>query len=391
MVVAQPGFLERAAVGVTAARNASYHDGEGGDTHTAVKSWMQFTVRGLRIACLRPLDPNAPLSRKLQEVDLVEAWAWWLVACSVEGQSRHPNYETVGQYVGTVNAWHERKTGVHLAGNFPLTRVYKMLDGYARLQGTAPIRRKRVGCRPHELARGLSIALNPSSPRDLNLASCMESGLVACSRGGEVTSNKRGGAFDPVVHPTRADVSFVWAPDGTLEEAIMQTVNCKARGVEARRKLPRHLPARGSYLSPGYLLWLLTEVVDPVPPNQRSATPLFRDPSRADDPVTRGIITTDQLRSVVRLVMSAAGKDGSAYGAHSLRIGGATARAFLGEDVMDTKAVGTWSSDAYKRYLRERKAQMLSVSRGVCSAVVDDFENDMVLIDDHEFGEEDEL
>ena len=89
--------------------------------------------------------------------------------------------------------------------------------------------------------------------------------------------------------------------------------------------------------------------------------------------------------------MSAAGKDGSAYGAHSLRIGGATARAFLGEDVMDTKAVGTWSSDAYKRYLRERKAQMLSVSRGVCSAVVDDFENDMVLIDDHEFGEEDEL
>ena len=45
----------------------------------------------------------------------------------------------------------------------------------------------------------------------------------------------------------------------------------------------------------------------------------------------------------------------------------------------------------YRRYLRERKAQMLSVSRGVCSAVVDDFENDMVLIDDHEFGEEDEL
>ena len=77
--------------------------------------------------------------------------------------------------------------------------------------------------------------------------------------------------------------------------------------------------------------------------------------------------------------MSAAGKDGSACGAHSLRISGATARAFLGEDVMDTKAVGTRSSDAYKRYLRERKAQLLSVSRGVCSAVVNDFENDMVL------------
>ena len=76
---------------------------------------------------------------------------------------------------------------------------------------------------------------------------------MACSRGGEVTSNKRGGVFDPVVHPTRADVSFVWAPDGTLEEVIMQTVNCKARGVEARRKLPRHLPARGSYLSPDYI------------------------------------------------------------------------------------------------------------------------------------------
>ena len=52
---------------------------------------------------------------------------------------------------------------------------------------------------------------------------------------------------------------------------------------------------------------------------------------------------------------------------------------------------GTWSSDAYKRYLRGRKAQLLSVSRGVCSAVMDDFENDMVLIDHHEFWEEDEL
>ena len=44
--------------------------------------------------------------------------------------------------------------------------------------------------------------------------------------------------------------------------------------------------------------------------------------------------------------MTAAGKDGSAYGAHSLQIGGATARAYLNEPVGDTKAVGCWSSEA---------------------------------------------
>lgn len=390
MMVAQPGFLVAAAAGIAAARDASYGDGCGADTHTAVTSWVRFTVRGLRVPCLRPLDPLAPLWRKLQEVDLVEAYAWWHVACGAAHAHMRPNHETVQGYVSTLNAWHERRTGVHLAGNFPLTRVHRMLSGYARLQSVAPLRLKRVGCRPHELSLGIRLSLNPSSALDCNIAALLECALVAVQRVGELASNKPGGAFDPAVHPTRADVSFSRAADGTLLETTFRSVNCKARGVEARRKLERHLPARGSFLSPGWLLYLLTEVVDPVPHHLRATTPLFRDPRHAADPVTRGIFTVARVRAVVRSVMTAAGKDGTAYGAHSLRIGGATARAYLDEPVSDTKAVGCWTSEAYLLYLRERRSALMRVSIAVCSAVVDDYENDLVDIDDADFDASDE-
>ena len=80
MAASQPGFLEAARDGVLAARNASCVDGAGNSSHTAVISWTRFTVLGLGISSRRPLDPIASsLDQKLCEVDVVEAWAWWLV------------------------------------------------------------------------------------------------------------------------------------------------------------------------------------------------------------------------------------------------------------------------------------------------------------------------
>ena len=125
----------------------------------------------------------------------------------------------------------------------------------------------------------------------------------------------------PDRHPTRKDVAFHRRADGSIEYATVMAVNSKARGVEALRKLPFRLPFRGRFLSPGYMLWFLTEVLDPVPEAERASTPLFRHPKSNE------AITVTEVRNELRRAMTAVGLDASWYGAHSLRIGAATALA----------------------------------------------------------------
>ena len=114
MAASQPGFVEAYRAGAQRARDASCVDGAGNSSHTAVSRWGAFTVTALRVAMIRPLDPlQTTLERKLEEVDLVEAFAWWLVTHT------GTNTESAWTYVCVVNAWHERATGVNLAAGMP--------------------------------------------------------------------------------------------------------------------------------------------------------------------------------------------------------------------------------------------------------------------------------
>ena len=202
MAASQPGFLEAARDGVLAARNASCVDGAGNSSHTAVISWTRFTVLGLGISSRRPLDPIASsLDQKLCEVDVVEAWAWWLV------QHVGVNIETAWQYVGVANSHHERSFGVPFAGGMSLDRVRGMLDGWQRLRRTPVVRRMRIGVRPRLLRDAIATSLSPrTSALDANVATCLEVALVALARMGELVSGR--GPFDRVLLPSRANVRF---------------------------------------------------------------------------------------------------------------------------------------------------------------------------------------
>ena len=136
------------------------------------------------------------------------------------------------------------------------------------------------------------------------------------------------------------------------------------------RKLVIRVPMGGSFLSPGYALWDLINVIDPVPADQLKTTPLFRNPLNGQ------ALTVTQIREELRRIMYLIGRDGSQYGAHSLRIGGATALAFMRVPPDQIKAHGRWKSDAYERYVRERASQYMGYANGICSAEVDDFEAD---------------
>ena len=356
---AQPRFLEEYRLGARAARDASHSDGHGGGTHTAVNHWKRLLGLALGIDVLRPVDPRAPLQVLLSEVDVVECYAWWLVT-----QVR-VNHETARNYVSVVNAWHHRQCHVNLAGGFSLGRVHEMLRGLARLKGVPPVRLVRLGIRPASLRAGLDAIYPLADAASLNRAACMEVTFASLRRPGE-TAVGDNWSWHAERHPTRADVSFHRDASGTILYATLMAVNSKAKGVEALRKLPFRLPMTGRYLSPGQLLHLLTEVVDPVPLSERATTPLFRDPN------TGCALRVAHIRSELRRAMYAIGLDGTLYGAHSLRIGGATALAFEGAEENIIKAAGVWSSDAYLRYLRETGDRVLRNVSLICDAEVDD-------------------
>jgi len=88
--------------------------------------------------------------------------------------------------------------------------------------------------------------------------------------------------------------------------------------------------------------------------------------------------------------MAAIGRDATVYGAHSLRIGGATALAWLQVAGDDIQAAGRWHSGAYLRYLRDRRAEALGHLEMICGAETDDFEADFVDVDAHGFDADDE-
>ena len=378
LMASQPQFLAACTAGIEAARRAQCADGTGNTNSTAVRSWGRFTTYGLRTHMQRTeVRPDSPWIQRMAEVDMVESWAWWLVTQVGVAPS------TAKDYMHTANAWHERWVGYGLGAGLPLTRVSKMLDGLARLQGAPPPRRLRIGVRPKHLRQAIDAGLDTRDPLNANYATAFEVCLVAIARAGEIASGLPRGAFDVLRHPSRADLTFEYDSAGNPISATIMIVNSKARGIEARRKVPVVLPMHGTYLSPGYRLWLLDRSIDPVPDASRAITPLFRDPA------TNTILTVDGLRASLRAILSNIGRDGSTYGAHSLRIGGATAMAFCQASAEVIKDVGRWNSDAYLRYIRECRGDYMSYMTRICSADVDDMEADHLDLDAHDLDDSD--
>ena len=77
---------------------------------------------------------------------------------------------------------------------------------------------------------------------------------------------------------------------------------------------------------------------------------------------------------MVRNVMVAIGLDGSLFGAHNLRIGGATAALASGMDPSLIRMMGRWSSDIYEIYCRMCKQTAVRVGVTIGSTAFNDVE-----------------
>ena len=78
----------------------------------------------------------------------------------------------------------------------------------------------------------------------------------------------------------------------------------------------------------------------------------------------------DELRDEVKAIMAALGLDPSLYGAHSLRIGGATAALAAGVPPSLIRLMGRWSSDVYLIYCRMSEEAALGVGQSIAAATV---------------------
>ena len=81
-------------------------------------------------------------------------------------------------------------------------------------------------------------------------------------------------------------------------------------------------------------------------------------------------ITVSEIRDEIRALMMSIGRDPAHYGAHSLRIGGATAMLAAGVAPQMIRLMGRWSSDVYEIYCRMSVESALAAGVALASATV---------------------
>ena len=343
--------------------NACMASGDGGDNSTAVKHWMRFCLHGRRISPARSTDPAEDLPTKLKEECLLMDFALWLVTCRPLGNKI--SVDTAAGYVGTVQAWHQRRFGGRIGAGLDLSRLRDMLKGMRREIGQPP-RKLRFGVRTQHLAKGLQM-LEPTASdsaeqrRDkVNVQAALATAFTGLMRGAEFAM-PAGESWDAAAaqkYLTRADLSFFREEGGVLCAAIMMRP-CKSGRYLHGKHFRLVLAGGGKLVDAVAALWRLVHE-DPVPKEERASTPLFRT-HRGGNPTA---MTIDQVRATVKALMAAMGEDPSLFGAHSLRIGGATAALTAGIHPSIIRLCGRWNSDLweiYARISREAAARVTSL------------------------------
>ena len=338
----------------------AYHDKAGASKTAAVRWWSKFCKAALGEGPLRLLENTAPLRTKLGEELVVMEFACWLV--KVRGVAP----ETARKYISTVQAWHERRTGVRLAGGMSMARVAAMLRGMENAEGGKRPRRLRRGVTPQQLAEGLRRCLGGASASEANWTAALSVGLCGLLRAKELGRGDAR-ASNWATDITRADITFTVRQG--VECAVLRMRPCeKGRMGTQGKTVNVWLAGGGKFVDPVAALRRLYRV-DAVPESEWGRTPLFREEGGA-------AITTRRVRAVVKGIMAAIGENPDEYGAHSLRIGGATAAMAEGVPPAYIKAMGRWCSEVYAIYCRLSSAAVLKFGRAIGSAEYVDFDTE---------------
>ena len=299
------------------------------------------------------------LDYRVAAEELLEDYAVWLAVYRPSG--RQVSAKSISKYVSSTRAWYKRFYGMELGLGARASRIPDILRGYARLIDQ-PQPRVRHGCTADALRVGLQRRHGDGSATAVMWRAALTTGFCLLARGCEIALDE-GETPDPTQHLVPADISLFSA--GSVVHACMQMRKRKDLKVLRGKHARVVLAGGGEAFDAVWLLRLWLERRECL--GIAAAAPLFCWPDG------RGI-TVDELRVEVRAVMEAAGFDPSLYGAHSLRIGGATAALAAGVQPALIRLMGRWSSDIYEIYTRMSLEAALAAGRAIASATVTTFE-----------------
>ena len=335
---------------VQAGLNAATADGKGGENSTGVRKYKAFCRKYGR-AVLRPIDPNAPLWVKLSE----EQWCMRFISEIIDDASLA--VVTGRGYFGAACAWHLRKTGVGFGAGMDMKRLTAMVKGLKKLRDGPPQQMRR-GISPKQLREGMDIVYPPVTRENVNIRAMLSTGLQGLMRGRELGAE---GSFDHELDVARGDISTA-----TAERLAFFCRPAKNMRHTRGKTVPIVIGGGGDFIDACAEVTRMLEL-DPTPPGRAATTPMFRKANGS-------AFVTDDIRDIVRQICIAIGLDPMLFGAHSLRIGGATALFAAGADPIHIRTMGRWSSDCYRLYVRACFQQTLAWTRKLGSQQVHDIQ-----------------
>jgi hypothetical protein len=353
--------------------DAAMADKAGGSMTPAVRHYLRFCVFGRHVSPMRETDVSDPLAMKVADEAFLMDFALWLVLSKPSGRSISVN--TAAKYVSTVKAWHLRRFHRRIGADLELASLKDMLKGMRREIGVPP-RRVRYGVRTQDLAKAMSTAYAPLAHdvgddterlNRLNKKAALSTAFCGLLRAAEMALQP-GETWHPELNLSRADVKFHYDEHGALYAVLMMRP-CKNGKYMRGKTVPIVLAGGGTLIDPVSALWELY-AGDPVPEAAEHVTPLFRLRGRG----TTGSLTVDQVRIEIKTLMSSLGLDPARFGAHSLRIGGATAAAAAGVPPSVIRVMGRWNSDIFEIYTRLTQQAAARMTGVIGSTAFDDLE-----------------
>ena len=98
---------------------------------------------------------------------------------------------------------------------------------------------------------------------------------------------------------------------------------------------------------------------------------------------SRAPLTVERVRYWAKALATSVGMDPNQFGAHSFRIGGATALFAAGADPTVIRTMGRWSSDCYRLYVRACFSKTIEWTRICGSSVVSDVAQEFAEVDSY--------
>ena len=334
---------------------------DGGRLDTGVRWFIKYCIFARGESPVSKLHAGSALGDKIEREQLLMDFCLWLAVSKPSG--RQISVKTIRGYLSSVRAWHLREFRTHICGDLDYKQLSDFLKGITRVV-QQPARRRRFGVRTQDLAKALEKCLAANTAANANWRAALVTAFCGLMRGAEIAL-QGDESFNTLYHLTRADVSFEVGEDGV--EYVVLMMRTAKKGPEEGKTTPLILGGGGKFFDPvRELRRLFTD--DPVPREQWASTPLFR--------VGLAPMRVAWVRDVVKALMGAVGCEPARFGAHSLRIGGATAAYAAGVPPATIRLMGRWSSEIYMIYTRMSKEVAVGLAAAVGSTPFEDLERE---------------